>query len=166
MKKTLQAFDIASFFLGVYTPLQRGASSWSGVMIMGVVRLRKILLGIAISAGLTGLAVPTATQAATSASKVAKAKKTTIAQTTAKRKTVVVRKSQAKVAKAPVRKTVKAAKKRGFQAVMKKTKMSKSKSISNPKPMKHLSNFVPQGKPMAKKSIHGKLPSEYSPGTC
>lgn len=78
-------------------------------MIMGVVRLRKILLGIAISAGLTGLAVPTATQAATSASKVAKAKKTNSAQTTAKRKTVVVRKSQAKVAKAPVRKTVKAA---------------------------------------------------------
>jgi D-alanyl-D-alanine endopeptidase (penicillin-binding protein 7) len=78
-------------------------------MIMGVVRLRKILLGIAISAGLTGLAVPTATHAATSASKVAKAKKTTSAQTTAKRKTVVVRKSQAKVAKAPVRKTVKAA---------------------------------------------------------
>ena len=78
-------------------------------MIMGVVRLRKILLGIAISAGLTSLAVPTATQAATSASKIAKAKKTTSAQNTAKRKTVVVKKSQAKVAKAPVRKTVKAA---------------------------------------------------------
>jgi D-alanyl-D-alanine endopeptidase (penicillin-binding protein 7) len=75
-------------------------------MIMGVVRLRKILLGIAISAGLAGLVAPTATQAASSAPKVAKAKKSTAAQTAGKRKTVVVRKAQAKVAKAPVRKTV------------------------------------------------------------
>jgi len=78
-------------------------------MVMGVVRFQRILLGMALAAGLTVLAAPTVAQAASGASKVAKAKKSTTAQKTVKRKTVAVRKTQAKVAKAPVRKTVKAA---------------------------------------------------------
>ncbi len=99
-------------------------------MVMGVVRLQKILLGMALAAGLTALAaMPAVAQAASSQSKVkvAKAKKPTTAQKPTQRKTVVARKSQAKVAKAPVRKTVTAASARNTRV---KVQMAGGKTVS------------------------------------
>lgn len=96
-------------------------------MVMGVVRLERILVAMALAAGLTVFATPTVVQAASGQAKVAKAKKSANAQKTVQRKTVVARKSQVKVAKAPVRKTVSAVSARNTRV---KVQMSGGKTVS------------------------------------